>query len=224
MTKIADDLRVSSNQVSSALHEIVAIGCSTGGPALLGEILRGLPVNFPAPIVIVQHISEGFTSGLAMWLNDVSALLVKQAEGLETLRPGVVYIAPYGTHLHVRRIDRSLVVYLAARKTDDVFCPSVDEMFASIAACCPGHALGVLLTGMGSDGAKGMLAMFEAGCYTIAQDEASSVVYGMPNEAVKLGAVREQLAGSCIAKSLRKYLCSVQDSRLGERDEKNTGG
>lgn len=199
------------------LNEVVAIGASTGGPALLGDILRAMPINFPVPIVIVQHISEGFTNGLAMWLNDVSRLIVKVAEDGEILRPGAVYIAPYGTHMVVDRKDGLLATKLEKPSGHYTFCPAVDRLFESVAERCPGHGLGVLLTGMGSDGAKGLLAMSKANCFTIGQDEKSSVVYGMPKEAMAMGAVKIQLAGSDMAQGIRDHINDVQDSRLRGR-------
>ncbi|MDF1654271.1 MAG: chemotaxis-specific protein-glutamate methyltransferase CheB [Coxiellaceae bacterium] len=216
LDKLSDKARDDGNEHLAAgkvFNEIVAIGASTGGPALLGEILRALPVNLPSPVVIVQHISEGFTHGLATWLNDVSQLIVKVAEQGEVLRPGVVYIAPYGKHTHVGRKDGVLHIVLVDKHEKVSFCPAVDELFKSTAEVCPGHAMGVLLTGMGSDGAKGLLEMRKANCMTIAQDESTCVVYGMPKEAMKLDAVSMQLPDDEIAQAIRDNITNVQDSR-----------
>ncbi len=205
---------ISSGKV---LNEMVAIGASTGGPALLGEILSALPVNLPSPVVIVQHISEGFTHGLATWLNDVCKLIIKVAEQGEVLRPGVVYIAPYGTHSTIERRDGILHLKLIKPSEKSGFCPSVDELFKSTSEVCPGHAIGVLLTGMGSDGAQGLLKLRQSNCVTIAQDEETSVVYGMPKQAELLGAVCMQLPDREIAQAIRENLNSVHDSRKGGR-------
>ncbi|MDF1795070.1 MAG: chemotaxis-specific protein-glutamate methyltransferase CheB [Coxiellaceae bacterium] len=200
-------------QAGKVLNEVVAIGASTGGPALLGEILKVLPVNFSIPIVVVQHISEGFTPGLASWLNDSCQLIVKVAEQDEILRPGVVYIAPYGAHSLVSRNQGMLCLKLARPAEKKGFCPAVNELFRSVAACCPGHAIGVILTGMGDDGAQGLLEMKKAGCYTIGQDEDSCVVYGMPKEAMSLGAVCIQLPDIEIGKAIKDNFNQVQDAR-----------
>ncbi|MDF1761525.1 MAG: chemotaxis-specific protein-glutamate methyltransferase CheB [Coxiellaceae bacterium] len=195
------------------INEVVAIGSSTGGPALLGDILHELPVNLPSPVLIVQHISEGFTHGLATWLNDVSQLIVKVAEQNEVLRPGVVYIAPYGKHTNVVRRDGILYVSLVTPAEKSGFCPSVDALFKSVADVCPGHALGIILTGMGRDGAAGLLEMRNACCMTIAQDEETCIVYGMPKEAMALDAACLQLPDYQIAQAIRDNLTNVQDSR-----------
>ncbi len=204
---------ISQNRV---LNEVVAIGASTGGPAALGDILRELPVNLPSPVVIVQHISEGFTAGLASWLNDVSQLIVKIAEDGEILRPGVAYVAPFGKHSTLVRREGILHIKLVSPRKKVPFCPSVDELFYSAAKICPGHAIGVLLTGMGNDGAEGLLSMKNSDCFTLAQDEESSVVYGMPKEAVSLGAACLQLPDTAMAQTIRNNLTNVQDARKGE--------
>jgi len=166
--------------------EIVAIGSSTGGPAALHKLLTGLPGTFPLPIVIVQHISFGFVKGLAEWLNDACEIRVKVGEQGERLQGGTAYIAPDDSHLQVDRFNK---ITLSSNEPVGGFRPSVTPLFQSAAHNYGAAAIGVILTGMGSDGAAGMLAMKQAGALNLAQDEATCVVFGMPKEAIALGAV-----------------------------------
>lgn len=170
----------------TAKTEIVAIGSSTGGPAALHKLLTGLPGTFPLPIVVVQHISFGFVKGLADWLNDACQVRVKVGENGERLQPGTVYIAPDDHHLLVDRFNK---INLSSGEAVSGFRPSVTPLFQSTAHSYGAAAIGVILTGMGSDGAAGMLAMKQAGALNLAQDEATCVVFGMPKEAIALGAV-----------------------------------
>lgn len=167
--------------------EIVAIGSSTGGPAALHKLLSGLPGSFPLPVVVVQHISFGFVKGLAEWLNDACQVRVKVAEQGERLQAGTVYIAPDECHLQVDRFNK---ISLSSADPVGGFRPSVTPLFQSVAHSYGAAAIGVILTGMGSDGAAGMLAMKQAGALNLAQDEATCVVFGMPKEAIALGAVQ----------------------------------
>jgi two-component system chemotaxis response regulator CheB len=171
----------------SVKTELVAIGSSTGGPAALHKVLTALPNTFPVPLVIVQHISFGFVVGLAEWLNDACQIHVKVGELGERLKPGVAYIAPDDQHLQVDRFGK-----ISLNKGDPVggFRPSVTPLFQSAAYAYGAAALGVILTGMGSDGAVGLQQMRQTGAITLAQDEASCVVFGMPKEAIALGAVQ----------------------------------
>jgi two-component system, chemotaxis family, protein-glutamate methylesterase/glutaminase len=165
--------------------DLVVVGASLGGPRALAAMLRGLPAEFPVPIAVVQHIADGFTEGLASWLGTESRLTVREARDGEPLRPGLVVLAPTGRHL--------LVAEGVARLSDappvDTFRPSVTPLFASAARVYGARACGVILTGMGHDGAFGMRAIKDAGGPTIAQDEATSAVFGMPRAAIELGAV-----------------------------------
>ena len=167
--------------------EIVAIGSSTGGPAALHKLLAGLPGSFPLPVVVVQHISFGFVKGLAEWLNEACQVRVKVAEQGERLQAGTVYIAPDEYHLLVDRFNK---INLSSADPVGGFRPSVTPLFQAVAHSYGAAAIGVILTGMGSDGAAGMLAMKQAGALNLAQDEASCVVFGMPKEAIALGAVQ----------------------------------
>jgi two-component system chemotaxis response regulator CheB len=170
--------------------EITAIVSSTGGPAALSEILRRLPVDVGLPIVIIQHIAADFLPSLVEWLSGVTLLAVKIAEEGEQPQVGTVYFAPG---------DRHLALTAERRFTSDVqrntrHVPSGDVLLESVARHYGEQAIGVILTGMGRDGARGLLSMHHAGAVTIAQDEASSVVYGMPCEAVNLNAAQHVLA------------------------------
>ncbi len=169
--------------------ELLAIGCSTGGPQALEVILPGLPADFPVPVVIVQHISAGYMSGMIEWLQQSVQLELKLARDGEELRPGVVYFAPDECHMEVRRCGEQLVATLVEGEPVNRFCPSSTPLLESVATACPGSALGILLTGMGVDGAAGLLRMRQAGCHTIVQDRETAVVYGMPETALGLDAV-----------------------------------
>lgn len=179
----------------------IAIGASTGGPAAVAEILRGLPATYPIPILLVIHVSEQFAFALAEWLNTQSNLPVRFAVDGEPLPPvgqPAVLLAPAGSHMV---IERGL---LRMKKSPERHScrPSVDELFESIASQLGAAATCVLLTGMGRDGAAGLLAARNAGCATIAQDEASSIVFGMPGEAIRLDAAGRILPLDRIAPAL----------------------
>jgi two-component system chemotaxis response regulator CheB len=168
---------------------LVALGASTGGPRALVEVLGALPTAFPLPLLVVMHIAEPFGSAFADWLNDHCALEVRLARHGQALPArGVVLAAP---DLHLELRGRQLI---CERGPERLSCrPSVDVLFESVARECGAAAAAVLLTGMGQDGARGMLALRTAGALTIAQDEATSVVYGMPREAALLGAAQRIL-------------------------------
>jgi two-component system response regulator WspF len=169
---------------------LVAIGCSTGGPKALAGILSRIPAGFPAPIVIVQHVDAQFAGGLAEWLRDQAPLPVTLAvEGVYP-EPGTAYLAGTNDHL-VIGTDR--VFHYTAEPVDNPFRPSVDAFFASIEANWKHPGIAALLTGIGRDGARGLLGLRRAGWHTIAQDERTSVIYGMPKVAAELGAAVEIL-------------------------------
>lgn len=165
---------------------VVAIAASTGGPAALHRVLADLPGDFPAPVLVVQHISDGFVGGLATWLNSNCALQVKVAEQGEPLLARTVYLAPDERHLGVSK-DKMI------RLTNDPpvggFRPSATSLFESVASVYGAGALSVILTGMGSDGVPGLIAAQRAGGLVIAQDEESCVVFGMPGSAISAGVV-----------------------------------
>ncbi len=163
--------------------KLVAIGASTGGPVIIKMILSGLPKPFPLPIIIVQHIAAGFTQGLADWLSQTTGLPIHVANSGEELHPGHVYLAPDGMHMILDKEDR---LTLQKSAVMNGHCPSVGALFRSVAETLGSQAIGILLTGMGNDGSVELGLMKEKGALTIVQDKESSVVYGMPGEAVRL--------------------------------------
>ncbi|WP_017292971.1 chemotaxis-specific protein-glutamate methyltransferase CheB [Geminocystis herdmanii] len=184
---------------SASKVQMIAIGTSTGGPQVLAEILGKIPANFSVPIVCVQHISQGFLGGLVDWLNNNCQLKVKVAMTGEKPQAGYLYFPPEKHHLE---FDRNGRFFCFSGLPVDGHCPSVTVTFNSCATVFGKNAIGILLTGMGRDGATGLLSMFQQGAYTIAQDEASSVVFGMPGEAVRLGAAKKVLPSSSIASQI----------------------
>lgn len=193
--------RRSLNMTSSI--EVVTIGASTGGPQALQKILTPLPANFPVPILCTQHISQGFLQGLVDWLSSECQVKCKIAQAGESPVAGIVYFAPDGHHLELNSLGK---VTFRSSETVDGHCPSVTVMFKSVANFYKKETLGILLTGMGKDGAAGMQTISQAGGITIAQDEASSVVFGMPKEAIALGGAQYILPVQEIASSLLKIL------------------
>lgn len=179
---------------------IVAIGASTGGPAVLEKILAGLPKDFPLPIVIVQHMTPGFIGSFIKWLEIATGFCVRVAEDGEHLRPSVAYFAPDDFHMTVNN-NR---IHLIKDLPDKGLRPSVSHLFKSIAQQYGKNAIGIILTGMGDDGANEMKLMRDAGAMTIAQDANSSVVYGMPGETVKLGGAELILSPEGIIETIRK--------------------
>jgi two-component system chemotaxis response regulator CheB len=180
--------------------EIVAIGVSTGGPAVLKQILGELAGCFPLPIVVVQHIAPGFLPGMVNWLQSSLEINVKIALEGEKLQAGTVYFAPDSYHL---LISRSRVVHLQ-KSPNEPICPSVAQLFASINTAFGKYSMAIMLTGMGRDGAIEMKNLYDAGAVTIAQSKDSALVYGMPAEAVKQNAVRYILSAEEIAALLKK--------------------
>jgi two-component system chemotaxis response regulator CheB len=186
---------------------IVVIGASTGGPQALHEILSHLPAGFPVPVVCVQHIGSGFLSDMVAWLAEISPLPVRIAVHGDVPQAGVVYFAPEDAHLE---LDDDGRFNLSQAAPCDGHRPSISASMNAAAHHFGAGTVGVLLTGMGRDGAEGMAAIAAAGGVTIAQDEASSAVYGMPREAVVLGAAQQVLALEQIAPALNTL---VQSSR-----------
>ncbi len=165
---------------------IVAIAASTGGPAALYQVLRDLPGDFPAPILIVQHIARGFGHGMVDWLRGATKLQVMTAAEGDLPRPGQVLVSPDDCHLQIGADGR---VALRPRANDRELCPSADRLFGSVADVLGSKALGVILTGMGRDGVVGLRQIKAAGGRVLAQDEKSCVVFGMPKEAIAAGVV-----------------------------------
>ncbi len=185
--------------------DLIAIGSSTGGPQALRTILAALPKDLSVPLVLVQHIGRGFVQGLVDWLNGYSGPLCRVAQHGDELLSGHAYFAPDDHHLQVQRIGRSLMAVLKDTPPVDNIRPSATPLFRSVAACCAGNAVGVVLTGMGADGAEGLLEMHRAGCVTVVQDEESCVVNGMPAAARALGAAEQVLPLERIAPRLCRY-------------------
>jgi two-component system chemotaxis response regulator CheB len=191
-------------EVKGALRQIklVAIGASTGGPVVLQRILAGLPKNYPAPVLIVQHIAAGFVHGFADWLAQSSGFAIEVATHGARLLPGRAYVAPDGFHMEVAGGgDR---IALMKGEPEGGLRPSVDALFRSVARVYGPAAVGVLLTGMGKDGARELGRMKERGAVTVAQDEESSIIHGMPGEAISLNAATHILSPEGIATLLTK--------------------
>ncbi|MBI4750542.1 MAG: chemotaxis-specific protein-glutamate methyltransferase CheB [Acidobacteria bacterium] len=180
---------------------LVAIGASTGGPQALQIILQGLPSNFSAPVVIVQHMATGFIQSFAEWLGQSCALPVQIAVHEKLLQPGRVYIAPDGYQVEMEPGDR---LGLRACSAETHHCPSVSVFFRSVAKVNGRQVVGILLSGMGADGAAELKLLRERGAITIVQDEKSSVVFGMPGKAVSLGAAQYVLNPGQIAQYLKE--------------------
>lgn len=188
--KIAPHSLYITNKQSMAqtTKKIIAIGSSTGGTEALKVVLRALPKNCPA-IIIVQHMPDSFVAPFASRLNEVCAIDVKVAKNGEFLETGVAYLAQGGRHMVLRRSGAQYFVEIGVGRAISGHCPSVDVLFNSVSKVAGGNAIGVILTGMGSDGARGLFNMHSAGAKTIAQSEESCVIFGMPKEAIRLGGV-----------------------------------
>lgn len=186
-------------------YELVAIGTSTGGPVALQQVLTKLPANFPFPIIMVQHMPAAFTNAFAQRLNGLCKIQVKEAQDGDRLQPGSAYLAPGGKQMLVE--GRSGAARLRVREDDNpriTYRPSVDITFASIAKAYQGKVLGVILTGMGADGREGCRLLKDLGATIWAQDEQSSVVYGMPAAVANAGIATKSLALSDVAPALMK--------------------
>jgi len=182
---------------------VLAIGASTGGPAAVASVLAGLPAGFQAAVLVVQHLDQNFSDNLAAWLGGQTHLPVGIARDGDRLKPGRVYVARGGDHLVVTAVNTLAYV---REPLATPYRPSVDVLFESLAGSLAGPGVAVLLTGMGSDGAKGLLALKKAGWFTIAQDQGSSAVYGMPKAARDLGAASLVLPLAAIAAQAAKHL------------------
>lgn len=177
----------------TGLPKIVSIGISTGGPKALADVIPQIPANLNVPVVIVQHMPPVFTRALADSLNSKSALTVVEAQDGQVLRPNFVYIAPGGKQMKIVSINGQPQLRVNEDPPENHCRPSVDYLFRSVATMFPGRALGVIMTGMGRDGAIGARLMKRSGAHILAQDEQSCVVFGMPMEAIKAGVVDEVL-------------------------------
>ena len=199
ITKVASKLTADAmlskggSRTARKTGALITIGASTGGTQALEAVLTALPAN-TLPILIVQHMPENFTRSFAERLNGLCALEVKEAEDNDALLPGRVLIAPGGKHMMLQTNQFGASVQIKDGPLVSRHKPSVDVLFRSASKFAGGNALGIIMTGMGDDGARGIKEMHDAGANTVAQNEATCVVYGMPQEAVKLGAINHEIA------------------------------
>ena len=174
--------------------EALLVGASTGGPPAIQALLESLGPMIPVPVAIVQHMPTGFTAAFASRLNAHMPFAVREAQHGDYFVAGTVYIAPAGLHMRFKQEGGKVFISLTQTPSDTLHRPSIDIMFETAAKVIGRRALGVLLTGMGRDGAEGLLKLSQSGAFTIAQDEGSSIVYGMPKAAIEIGAAKEQVA------------------------------
>jgi two-component system chemotaxis response regulator CheB len=191
--KLGEAEPITSDNINRSTIKIIAIGASTGGTEAIYNVLKLLPTNIPG-IVITQHIPPVFSKMFADRLNNSTALSAKEAQTGDYIKPGCVLVAPGDQHMRIIKVgDKYRVECFYGEKVNG-HCPSVDVLFDSVAKEAGGQGIGIILTGMGYDGAKGLLAMKRRGARTIGQDETTSVVYGMPKVSFELGAVEKQVA------------------------------
>ena len=203
--------------VAAGEPALVLLGASTGGPPAVERVLYDLGAPLGCPVVVAQHMPAGFTRAFAARLAGCLPWKAQEIASGERLLPGTVYIAPGGFHTTIEKGRPGLRATLTA--TRDANQPSVDVLFVSAAAAVAGRALAVLLTGMGDDGARGMVALARAGSYTIAQDEGTSVVFGMPRAAIEAGGARETLPISSIGERLRQLAYAASPSEALSQEE-----
>ena len=187
------------------INKIIIIGASTGGTEAIIKILKELPENFP-PILIAQHMPCGFTKLYADRLNKICKMEVREALNGDRIKPGNVLIAPGDKHMMIKKYDAGYYVSCRKGETINGYCPSIDLLFNSAAEIAGKKSVGIILTGMGKDGAVGLLNMKKAGAYTIGQDKRTSAVYGMPMAAFNIGAVMVQAPIEDISEILTKHL------------------
>ena len=192
-------------------EKLVIVGASTGGTEAIREVLQPLPPDAPA-VLIAQHMPPGFTKSFAQRLNGLCRITVKEAEHGERVLPGHAYIAPGHAHLLLARSGANYIAHLSDEPPVNRHRPSVDVLFRSAALHAGKNAIGVILTGMGRDGAAGLLEMRQAGAFTLAQDEASCIVFGMPREAIAMGAADEVAPLADMSRRVMTRLAS-----MGER-------
>jgi two-component system chemotaxis response regulator CheB len=185
--------------------KLIAIGSSTGGPSALQRVISGLDKNMKVSVVVSQHMPPGFTATFAQRLNKYTSFTVKEAEDDEPLRQGTIFVCPGGYSISIRALDSRRVLKLIPRREGDKFIPSVNEMFASAAQEFGKMCAGVVLTGMGDDGKKGVEIIKDSGGYTIAESEETAVIFGMPREAIATGKVDRVLPYYLIAMELNRW-------------------
>lgn len=205
---------IQQQSIISGTEKIIAIGASTGGTETIKTFLLALPANAPA-IVITQHMPPGFTKTFANRLNDICNVNVAEASGGERLLPGTVYIAPGDIHLGIEKSGADYRTILIDSERVSGHKPSVDVLFNSVSQCAGQNAIGIIMTGMGKDGALGLLNIRKQGGFTLAQDEPSCVVFGMPGEAIKMNAACKVCDIQDVAKNVFDFLASAgSGSRL----------
>lgn len=190
--------------------EIIALGISTGGPNALREVFAALSPNIKVPMVVVQHMPAGFTKEFAMSLDSICPLEVKEAQDGDLLKPGRILIAPGNHHIIVEKRSLANIVRVIDTEPRNGHRPSVDVLFESVAATYQNHALGIIMTGMGRDGAEELAEMRKQGARTLGQDKDSSIVYGMPKVAHELGGVQKQVALSDMASEINSIVLANQ--------------
>lgn len=193
--------KMSDKKVSKKL---IVIGASIGGPGIILQIVKELPKD-TAAIVVVQHISQGFSGQMAELMDRQCKMHVKEAQDGEIIYDGNIYIAGFGKHLVIKKLGPCYTLHYQEGEREHGVCPSIDQLFTS-AACVGNHVMGILLSGMGRDGAKGMLEMHRNGAYTVGQDMNTSVVYGMAREAKMMGGVTEELPMEKIKERISKFV------------------
>ncbi|HOK50322.1 MAG TPA: chemotaxis response regulator protein-glutamate methylesterase [Bacteroidales bacterium] len=206
---IIPDAPINSKAMIKTTEMVIALGASTGGTDAIQQFLQAMPVDCPG-IVIVQHMPEHFTRSFANRLNEICQITVKEAENGDSVLRGQALIAPGNYHMLLKRSGAKYYVEVKEGPLVNRHRPSVDVLFRSTARYAGRNAVGIIMTGMGDDGARGLLEMKEAGAYTIAQDEKTCVVFGMPNVAIKLGAAEKVLPLDQIASHVIKYVNQVQ--------------
>lgn len=202
---ITKEEKVKKDSLIKTTNKIIAFGASTGGTEALRYVLERMPLNIP-PIMIVQHMPQYFTKSFAQRLNSICDIEVKEAEQSEILSPGKALIAPGNMHMELRRSGAIYYAELHDGPMEFHQRPAVEVLFNSVAKYAGRNAIGVIMTGMGMDGARGMLAMKNEGAFTIAQDEKSCIVFGMPKEAIELGAAHKVVSLDNIVKEILKNL------------------
>lgn len=215
-------LAAPTRAMSETTEAVVALGSSTGGTQALEFILSRLPRVCPG-IVIVQHMPEHFTASLAERLNSVSAIEVREAKNGDRVIPGRALIAPGGQHMLLRRSGAQYFVDVRRGPLVNRHCPSVDVLFRSVASHAGRNALGIIMTGMGDDGAAGLLEMREAGALTVGQDEVTCVVYGMPKEALKLGALERMVPLTQIPAEIMRFFAAPRRGPQSTRADDSGG-
>lgn len=200
----SDRKPIAAKPAANTAKSIIAIGSSTGGPSALLDVLGRLPRELPVPVVVAQHIADGFIPGLVSWLDAGCGITVRAAEPGVVPEPGVAYFAPTGANLVLEGSQMRFRDPAAGQ----LYIPSADSLFESIARSHGAGAVGVILTGMGADGAEGLKLMRNAGAATIAQDEASCTVFGMPKVAIEIGAAEQILPVQRIAEAIEELVSS----------------